>query len=280
VIDLLLRAQGVGILEQLVVLDSAERLAAEKILVVTKEDVDREYELALRRLTDPLASVNAGPFDRAAAERSLQAVLAQRNISQEEFLLGMRRHAYLRRIVESELAFSDEQLQEEFERSFGRRVKVRHIQLATPRQVSRVQERLASGEDFAAAARDYSANLISAEVGGLLEPFSAANEELPAAFREAAFALQPGEVSGAVRVGEWYHILKLVEVIPADDVDPEEVRGELEGKLRERLIEPGMQELYEQLFREAVIEIHDPVLKESFFRAHPERGKRSSGSNR
>lgn len=271
VVNLLLRSHGVGILEQLIVLDSAERLAAEKSLKVTAADVDHEYTSALRRLIDPLSSVTSGPVDREAAERTLEAILSERNISREEFLTGMRRRAYLRRIVEAEQVFTEERIQGEFERSFSRRVQVRHIQLATPQQVTRVQERLAAGDDFAELARHYSANLASAEAGGLLEPFSALNEDLPALFRQTAFALCPGEVSDAIRIGEWYHVLRLEKVIPAGDVDLEQVRGELEHRLGERLIEPAMREIYERLFREATIKIHDPVLKEAFDKTHKDR---------
>ncbi len=60
-------------------------------------------------------------------------------------------------------------------------------------------------------------------------------------------------------------------VIPAEDVDLERVRGELEHKLGERLIEPAMREIYERLFREAIIKIHDPVLKEAFDKTHKDR---------
>jgi foldase protein PrsA len=268
VVDLLLQSHGVGILEQLIVLDEAERLAAKKGLTVSQADVDREYELALRRLTDPLSSMTSGPFDREAAERTLEAVLADRNISREEFLIGMRRHAYLRRIVESEQVLTEEQLRAEFERSFGRRVQVRHIQLATPRQIDSVRQRLAAGDKFAELARAYSANTVSAPAGGLLEPFSPDDQDVPASFRQAAFALRPPEVSDAIRVGEWYHILQLEKVIPAEDVDFEQVRGEVERKLRYRLTEPAMQRLYERLFREANIDIHDPVLKKAFETTH------------
>lgn len=272
VVDLLLRSHGVGVLEQLIVLDAAERLATDRGVSITQSDLDREYDRALRQLTDPLATVTPQSFDRVAAERVLENVLARRNISREEFLSGVRRNALLRRIVQSEQAFTDAQLQEEYELHYGRRVRIRHIQLATPAEVARVQERLATGEAFDELARRFSANQASAARGGLLKPFSARDEDLPRLLREVAFGLAPAETSTAVRIGDWYHLIKLVETLPADDVDFPQVRAELEQRLRDRLTEPAMRTLYEKLFREATIRIHDPVLQEAFREKHPDRG--------
>ena len=277
VIDVLLRSKGPSLLEQLIVLDAAEQLAAQRGLQVTPADVEREYDQALRRLTDPLAAVTPGRFDRQQAERVLDAVLARRNLSSEEFLMGVRRNAFLRRIVESQQTFSEEDLRAEFERLYGRRVRVRHIQLATPSEVARVQERLAAGEDFAELARRYSANVASAKEGGLLEPFSDQDERVPDLLRDVSFELQPGDVSGAVRVGDWYHFVQLVDVLPPEPVDFEQVRYEVEQRLRRRATEPAMRQLYKTLFDEADLRIHDQVLQEAFQQMYPHRSSAAGG---
>lgn len=276
-IDLLLRSKGAGLLEQLIVLDAVELLAAQHGLHVTGADVDREYDRALRRLADPLAGVTPDSFDRKQAERVLDAVLAQRNLSREEFVIGVRRNAFLRRIVESQRTFSEEELRAEFERLYGRRVQIRHIQLATPAEVARVHERLAAGEDFSALAHRYSANIASAKEGGLLEPFSAHDEQVPSLLRDVAFGLEPGSVSGAVRIGDWYNFVQVVAVLPPEAVEFEQVRYEIEQSLGDRAAEPAMRELYETLFNEADIRIHDPVLHEAFQKTYPDRPRETDG---
>lgn len=272
-VSLLLRAQGPALLEQFIILEAAESLAAREGLSITKVDVDREHEMALRRLSDPLAALAPDAFDRAAAERLLGSVLAERNISHEEFQLGMRRNALLRKIVEARLTISDVQLRQEYERRFARRVQVRDIMLASLSDVARVEERLRAGEDFAEAARRYSASAVGARLGGLLEPFSECDDVVPALLRETAFRLEPGQVSAALRVGNWYHLIKVDKQLPAESPDFAAVRGELERTTRARLAEPAIEELYEQLFREAVVEIHDPVLREVFRQRYPERSR-------
>jgi parvulin-like peptidyl-prolyl isomerase len=271
VVDLLLRGHGSGILEQIIVLQRAKALAAERGITVTRADVDREYERALRRLIDPLYTKSPESFDHEAAERVLARVLSERNISREEYMMGMRRNAYLRALVQAEIQMSDGALRDEYARAYSERASVRHIQVATPREAARVRELLNAGEPFEAVAEQYSANTATAPNGGLLEPFSQYEEDVPALFRETAFRLKPGQVSATIRIGAWYHILRLEDRLPAQDVDFEQVRDELRRRILEQRTEPAMQELYEELFREADVRIHDPALREAFEAKHSER---------
>lgn len=274
VVDLLIAAHGVGVLEQLIVLDAAERMAAERGIRITNRDVATERERSLQRLIDPLSTITGGAgIDLDQAERLLDRVLADRNISRAEFDLVLRRNALLRGLVTAEQSFSDEQLRVEFERNHGARVVVRHIQLATAAAVERVTERIARGEDFVELARVHSANQRSAERGGLLEPFARTAEDVPDAFRRTAFALAPGEVSDPVRVGAWFHLIKFERVIPADSGSFEATRQESARQLGDRLAEPAMRALYEELFDKATIRIHDPVLQDAFHRVHADRVK-------
>lgn len=272
-VDLLLRSHGPGLLEQLVALYAAEDLAAKKSLSITDADVDKELDLALRRLVNPLAAATPKSFDRADAEKVLETVLNERNISREEFFLPLRRNAYLRKVAQADMTITDAQLHEEYDRRFSERVRVRHIQLAGSAEASRLQERLAAGEMFAELAARYSANSASAKEGGLLDPISASDEAIPENLRRTAFALQPGQVSGVVRVGEWYHILKLEERIPAQQPDFSVVREELTRSLRDRLTESRMRELYEQTLIAAAVEVQDPVLRAAYERRVEQRGK-------
>ena len=259
-------------MEQLIGLEAAAAALAERGLTVTQADVEREHDRALRELADPLSSMTPGPLDREAARRVLDQVLAQRNMSRQEFDIITRRNAYLRKIVESEQLIIDGQLRQEYERIYGERVQVRHIQLGTLADVERVKERLAAGEDFAELAGRYSANSATAPNQGVLDPFSASDERVPAILRETAFPLAPGEISSAVRVGQWYHLLKLEKRLPPQTCKFEDVRDDVERSVRDRLAGPAMYALFERLFREATIRIHDPALAKAFDRKHLDRG--------
>ncbi len=268
--SLLIRSRGAAILEQLVGLAAAEAHAETHGVEIGDAEVQFEYELALRRLLDPLATAGATIFDHAEAERLLDAVLEGRFMSRPEYMLTVRRNALLRKIVAAGLTVSDDQLRSEYDIAYGVRLQVRHIQLANLPDATRIMERLTAGEGFAELASRYSNNATTARRGGLLEPFSPRDEDIPAAFRETAAKLKPGEVSGLVRVGEWFHVLKLEKRIPAENHELEEVREVLERRLLVRLTDAKMRTLFEKLMREASVQIADPELRERFAKTHPE----------
>lgn len=82
-------------------------------------------------------------------------------------------------------------------------------------QANAVIDRLNKGEDFATMARQYSGDAGSREEGGDLGYFP--RGRMVPAFEEAAFALQPGEISAPVRTKFGYHIIKL-ESVSGDQV--------------------------------------------------------------
>ena len=82
-------------------------------------------------------------------------------------------------------------------------------------QANAVIDRLNEGEDFATMARQYSSDAGSREDGGDLGYFP--RGRMVPAFEEAAFALQPGEISAPVRTKFGYHIIKL-ESVSGDQV--------------------------------------------------------------
>lgn len=270
VVDLLLRSRGAAVLEQLIGLETAMRAATARGVTISQADIDEERDRALRRLSDPLHSVASAGFDRAEAQRLLDTILAQRSMSRDEFDILTRRNAYLRKVVSADIRVNEEQLRREFQARYGPKFEVRHIQLATAAEAARLRERIDAGENFADLASRYSANKIAAPRGGLLEPFSAGDERVPALLRQTAAALQPGEVSGVVRIGEWRHLVKLERVLSTEKHDFHAVREQLENTVRERAADQAMRAWFEKLFREATIEIHDPVLAAEFAKVHPD----------
>ena len=86
----------------------------------------------------------------------------------------------------------------------------------------------------------------------------------PAALRDAAFALKLDEVSPAVRVDTWYHILKLEQRISPPNVRYEDVRDQVEKTLRDKIISSEMTNLATNLFHKARIRVLHPKLKQEF----------------
>jgi parvulin-like peptidyl-prolyl isomerase len=111
-----------------------------------------------------------------------------------------------------------------------------------------------------------SANVSTARRGGLLKSFSAADEEVPKVLRDVVFRLAPGEASDPIRIGPWYHVVRLESIDPPRALDFARVRDELSRRIGERKAAPEMERMYERLRREAKVDVLDPVLREAYDR--------------
>lgn len=125
-------------------------------------------------------------------------------------------------VMTTDTVIEEQELQRLFdEQNAGVRVRARHILLEYPseaddaardsvRQLAQeLRERIESGEDFAALATEYSADAGTASQGGDLGWFEA--DDMVKPFEDAAFALQPGEISEPVETLFGVHVIKVEE---------------------------------------------------------------------
>lgn len=125
-------------------------------------------------------------------------------------------------VLTQDTVISDEELREIYDSAApGVRLRARHILLPMPDEASEGQrdsvaalaedlrQRADSGEDFAELAREYSGDPGNAQQGGDLGWFERGTMVAP--FEEAAFNLEPGEVSDVVETPYGLHIIKLEE---------------------------------------------------------------------
>lgn len=98
-------------------------------------------------------------------------------------------------------------------------VHARHIVVDSEEAAQEILTLLQQGADFVALARERSVDVATKDNGGDLGwfPQGLVVPELEV----AAFALQPGQVSGVVRLGEGYHIVQVVEREVARPLSPE-----------------------------------------------------------
>ncbi|OQA41286.1 MAG: Foldase protein PrsA 1 precursor [Chloroflexi bacterium ADurb.Bin325] len=85
-------------------------------------------------------------------------------------------------------------------------------------RIIEIQQRIGAGEDFAELAREFSDDPGSKDAGGDLGWFPR-DSGLVKEFEDAAFALQPGEVSGPVKTQFGYHLIKMEERDPNRPLD-------------------------------------------------------------
>ena len=136
--------------------------------------------------------------DEAVRERVRQA---EEQIVQE---------VYLTRLIEDQL--TEEQLREQYQQYLAENppqdeVSARHILVETEEAANAIIERLGEGADFAQVAQEESIGPSAAQ-GGDLGFFS--RDEMVAPFAEAAFSLEPGEISQEpVQTQFGWHVIKV-----------------------------------------------------------------------
>jgi peptidyl-prolyl cis-trans isomerase C len=101
-----------------------------------------------------------------------------------------------------------------------------------------LRKRIQAGEDFAQLARQESDDTGSGANGGDLGSFR--HGQMVPSFEQAAFALQPGELSEPVKSPFGYHVIK---VEAKESKSFEEVRPELERRMRPEQAQKTLEEL-------------------------------------
>jgi len=122
----------------------------------------------------------------------------------------MSREDYRRLIVEPELART--RVREQLESQVPQRaeqIHAAHILVATEDAAKAVVDRLNNGEEFAAVAQEVSTDTQTAGNGGDLGWFP--RGVMVDAFEEAAFALEPGQVSAPVQSSFGWHVITVFE---------------------------------------------------------------------
>ncbi len=271
--EVLKEAHGLSILQQLIALELAKSETERLGIRVTDADVQREFEQALDRIA-PEVDASGQALGNQEKRQVLDGILRERNLTLVEFMIGMERNAHLRKIVERDFQVNDATLREEFARVYGTKVEVRHVQVNNADALNQAFDLLAQGVPFEEVARRVSQNADTAANGGLLPPFTFKDEDVAPVLREAAFSLREGEISGAVRVGSWTHILKLERRIPPEDVRYMDVREKLERQMRNREAAEQMNQLLRVLFDKADIRVLDRDLKRKYERLMNESAQR------
>jgi len=218
-----------------------EKEAARHDLAATPEEVEARMTEARRPFPDEAAFL-------AALERSGTTLEGLRRDLRQQISIAKLVTLRIRpaiRVSEERITALYEENREQLR--VPERVRVRHIFLpiaadATPEARAEAQahasallERLRAGADFAEVARAESRDP-SAATGGAL-PWLVRGQTLPE-FEAAAFALEPGTISGVVTSTAGLHILQVLEHRPEGIAGLDEARPGLTESFRDAALEP------------------------------------------
>lgn len=245
------------VLDRLVDEELLYQEAKNRKLLAGAEAVEAEMAKAREQFPTPEAFLEA-LAGNGLSEEKLRAIFT-RNLSIQALVEGEIAGGVT--VAESEIHDFYVANQESFE--IPEQVRARHILLevdedadATVRGEKRQRlegllKQLKEGADFAELARANS-QCPSAAEGGDLGFFGRGQMAEP--FDEAAFALQPGELSGVIETPFGLHILRVEERKPAGKVPETEAAGQIREFLTSRKTEAAVDERIKKLRAGATIE--------------------------
>lgn len=116
---------------------------------------------------------------------------------------------------------------------------------AAAEKAQSVYEKLKGGLDFAAAAKQYSDDMLSRDSGGSLGSIS--RGDMPKAFETKLFGLNPGEISEPVKTSQGYEIIRLDEIKGGQQKSFDDVRAQILADIRMREVDSRFNDLSDQL---------------------------------
>jgi peptidyl-prolyl cis-trans isomerase C len=246
------------ILDDMIGIELLYQASQKEGLEANPEEVEQEYQ-ALK--------------ERFATEEEFEQQLTAQSISSEELKNMIRRELCVQRLVEDTLEpgieIADADKLAFYETNKGQmqqpeQIKLRHIlsgvseeATAEEKDAARLKieeirrEILEEGKDFAALARQYSDDKASREAGGEI---TVALGQTVAAFEEAALRLGPGMVSEVVETKFGYHIIRMIERMPARTITYDEVEERIDQYLKQEKLKEEIESQVDILRAEATVE--------------------------
>jgi peptidyl-prolyl cis-trans isomerase C len=213
-------------------------------------------ETRARNVAIPDAEVDArigqirGQFP---SEADFTQMLAQRKLTLEQVESDARQDMAISKLIEGEIAskvaVKPEQVTDFYTKNpdqfkQGESVRASHILISVPKdadaatkaqaraKAEQVLKDVKAGGDFAALAKQHSADPGSAANGGDLGFFQ--QGQMVGPFNDVAFGLAPGAISDLVETDFGFHIIKVAEKKAGRTIPLEEVRPQVEQYLEQR----------------------------------------------
>jgi peptidyl-prolyl cis-trans isomerase C len=243
-------------------------------LVVTRLLMNRATEQDRAKARGLADEFIAETVEQSGGEAAFERQLLAMSFTRDEFERQILERALCEEVVERELRDQVQITRDQVRRYYDENaeqmqrpemVRASHILLATQdpltgrelsddeqqakrREATALLERARKGEDFAALARQYSDDPGSKDQGG---EYVFARGQMVPEFEVAAFSLKPDQVSDLVKTQFGYHIIKLQQRIPAEQIEfarvEEDIRESLERReIQEKLLPPFLKRLRDQ----------------------------------
>lgn len=165
----------------------------------------------------------------------------------------------LRKLAADRLVVSKKDIDEAYAMLYGPAVHVRLIACPTPQKAEEVREQvIADPENFGNVAKEVSIDTVSAAAKGLIQPIH--HHQGDPNIERVAFALQVGEISEVVAVGDQFVILKCEAHLAEQQVPRQKVEKVLIESIKDKKLRLAADTIFKQLQDAATIEnvMNDP----------------------
>jgi len=221
------------------------RTALTDWVTVSDEEVEQEFRRRNEKVKLQVAYFPVDSF-RAGATATDAELAAWFDAHKEQYRIGERRKVRYLLIDVEALRAQNQPTPREIEKAYNdsidlystpEQVRASHILFKTEGKdeavvratAEKVLQEVKAGGDFAELAKKYSEDEQSAKQGGDLDYF--ARGKMVPEFDQAAFSLEPGQVSDLVKTQFGFHIIKVTDKKPASTRTLDEVRPQIVDQL-------------------------------------------------
>lgn len=233
---------GEAVLENMINQTIIQQECQKRGITVTQADVEAEVATIAKKFNLPLDAW----YQMIQSERGLT-----RQQYQADIIWPM---IALKKLAGTEVQVTEQDMQTGFERDYGPRMQGRMIMIeGNSRQAAEVWEKCnAAPAEFDRIAREHSADPNTRPLGGVIPPVRrhGGNKQI----EDAAFRLQPGEVSAVIQVAEnRYVILKCEAFTDPIVTDIKTVWNDLYSQLVEEKTQLAVANVFTQIKEKAVV---------------------------
>lgn len=203
--------------------------------------------------------------DSYPSEVEFKNALTEMNLSEESLRTQLERSIALQQFIDGKIGLSITVVEKETKEFYNKNpayfkkpetVHARHILIkvqpdddasqktAARKKIETIQRRLSAGEDFSTLARTFSEGPTGVK-GGDLGFFG--RGQMVKSFEDAAFALNPGEVSDLVRSSFGYHLINVIDKKPESIYPYDDVKESIYQNLRRQRVDKEVKHYVEKL---------------------------------
>ncbi|HEX6963645.1 MAG TPA: peptidylprolyl isomerase [Lacipirellula sp.] len=252
-IDACIERFGEDVLESLVNKRLIMNHCANRNITVTEQEIAAEIDRMAKRF-------------QLGREQWLELLQKERGVSPQEYARDIIWPTLaLRKLADAQLQVTEDEVTKAYEREYGTMVRARLIAVSSADKARQLHSQLtAKPDDFARLAIQHSEDVNSASIGGMIQPIR--RHVGDPAVEDAAFSMQPGQISSIIQVGQQYVILKCDEIISPSRAPAmtEQLKQQLVERIKEEKLREAASGIFASVQKSATIKnvYNDPELSQ------------------